>query len=258
MNDCTQASEHGNADATERVAALSQPAPASLSRQEHDNLTETTLVRKRTQAKQRSDARGPTAGPRHGGRPNGQQVVANIRKNSLVHRPGPNRGYPPSSIPAPGPPDYPPDNYGAAPPRAPLMPGGGPQPPFHPGPGPSGYTPPSRHQPLPQSVPPQGNINPGGYPSPRIPPQQPFAQMSRPPSLPQLGGPGQPGQPGRRPIRGGSGSESSASSQQGPMRASSPTAVSDPPVRAQAAKATTFQEMGFQSQQLKEKDCVIM
>jgi hypothetical protein len=256
MNDlsfCIQASEHGNADATERVAALSQPAPASLSRQEHNNLTESTLVRKRTQAKQRSDARGPAAGPRHGGRPNVQQVVANIRKNSLVHRPGPNRGYPPSSILAPGPPDYPPDDYAAAGPRAPLMPGGGPRPPIQPGQGPSGYTPPSRHQPLPQSVPPQGNINPGGYPSPRIPLQQPFAQMSRPPSLPQLGG---PGQPGRRPIRGGS--ESSASSQQAPMRASSPTAVSDPPVRPQAAKATTFQEMGFQSQKLEEKDCVIM
>src|SRR5579863_4746400 len=132
-----QASEHGNADATERLTALSQPAPAALSRQEHDNLTETTLVRKRTQAKQRSDARGPTAGARQGGRPNGQQVVANIRKNSLAHRPGPGRGHPPSSVPAPGRPDYPPDDYAAS--RPMPVPqnssGGGSRPPIRPGPG---------------------------------------------------------------------------------------------------------------------------
>jgi hypothetical protein len=36
------------------------------------------------QAKQRSDARGPAAGLRRGGRQNGQQVVANIRKNSAT------------------------------------------------------------------------------------------------------------------------------------------------------------------------------
>lgn len=52
----TKASEHGNADATERLSALLQPSPQSLSRQEHDNITEAKLVRKRTQAKQRSDS----------------------------------------------------------------------------------------------------------------------------------------------------------------------------------------------------------
>jgi hypothetical protein len=252
LSPCIQAAEHGNADATERLTALSQPAPAALSRQEHDNLTENTLVRKRTQAKQRSDARGPAGGPRQGARPNGQQVVANIRKNSLAHRPGPgpNRVYPSSSVPAPGRPDYaPPDDYAA--PRPPMpgpQAGGGPRPPIHPGPGPSGYTPAPRQQPLPGSLPqpgpPQGHSNPGGYPSPRIPPQQPQF--------------GQPGQPGRgRPIRGAS--DSSTSSQQAPVRTASPTALSDPQVRPQAAKGpATFQEMGFQSEKLENKDCVIM
>lgn len=219
-----QASEHGNADATDRLNALSQSAPAALSRQEHDSLTENTLVRKRTQAKQRSDARGPSAGPRQGARPNGQQVVANIRKNSLAHRPGANRGYP-----------------------SPQLGGGGSRPPIHPGPGPSGYSPPSRQQPLSGSQP-----QPGGYSSPRIPQQS----LARPPSQPQLGGPGQQGRQGR-PMRGGS--ESSTSSQQAPIRTSSPTALSDPPVRPQPAKGpATFQDMGFQSEKLPDKDCVIM
>jgi len=266
LSSCIQASQHGNADATERLAALSQPAPLALSRQEHDNLTETTLVRKRTQAKQRSDARGPMGGPRQGGRPNGQQVVANIRKNSLAYRPGPNRGYPPP-MPAPA------DDYDYAVPRLPAAqipplggPGpnaaGGPRPPIQPGPGPGGYTPPSRQQPLPSSQPPQGNNNPGpgGYPSPRMPPQQPYGQLARPPSQPTLGGggTGQPGQLGRRPMRGGSGS--SIPSLQAPVRTPSPTALSDPPVaRPPPGKGpATFQEMGYQSSKLEEKDCVIM
>jgi len=269
LSSCIQASQHGNADATERLAALSQPAPLALSRQEHDNLTETTLVRKRTQAKQRSDARGPAGGPRQGGRPNGQQVVANIRKNSLAYRPGPgpSRGYPPP-MPAPGPAD----DYDYAVPRLPAAqmpplggPGpnaaGGPRPPFQPGPGPGpgGYTPPLRQQPLPGSQPPQGNnypAGPGGYPSPRMPPQQPYRQPARPPSQPTLGGGA--GQPGRRPMRGGSGS-SVPSQQAPPVRTPSP--LSEPPVVARPPPGkgpATFQEMGYQSSKLEEKDCVIM
>src|SRR6266852_174847 len=120
---CIQASQHGNTDATDRLAALSRPAPAALSRQEHDNLTETTLVRKRTQAKQRSDARGPGVGPRHGGRQNGQQVVANIRKNSIAYHPGPSQGNP-SSLGPVAPARYdsaaPEGYFNQRPPQAPL------------------------------------------------------------------------------------------------------------------------------------------
>ncbi|KAG5639019.1 hypothetical protein H0H81_007927 [Sphagnurus paluster] len=52
---------HGNNDATERLNALSQPSPDSLSRQQHDSITENKLVRKRTQAKQRSSLAFNTA-----------------------------------------------------------------------------------------------------------------------------------------------------------------------------------------------------
>jgi TPR repeat protein len=256
----TRASQHGNADATERLAALSQPAPAALSRQEHDNLTETTLVRKRTQAKQRSDARGPTAGPRQG-RSNGQQVVANIRKNSLAHRPGPgpNRGYPPSPDPATvryvgnAPEGYPAQQVPLS--SSPGSSGGGYRGPIQP-------DNPRSRQPSLSASQPQGsnNVGPGGYPSPRIPSQ-------RPPSQPQLGGPGPSGQQGRRTKRGGSGSgnpsfppgPSSSQQQQARVRTPSPTGLSDPPVRPPPAKGpATFQEMGFQSEKLEGKECVIM
>jgi hypothetical protein len=265
---CIQASQHGNTDATERLGALSQPAPAALSRQEHENLTETTLVRKRTQAKQRSDARGPIAGPRQGARPNSQQVVANVRKNSLAHRPGPNPRYP--SSPGPVYNDAP-EGYPAQPVSLSSSPGSsGFRTPGQPGPapGPGGYFDRPRQQSLsssqPQLAPPQGSNNPGpgGYPSPRLPSQ-------RPPSQPQFGAPGQQGQ-GRRPMRGGSGSGnpplppgasgvSLSQPQPARGRTPSPPAPSDPPVRPAPAKGpATFQEMGFQSQKLEEKDCVIM
>lgn len=266
---CIQASQHGNADATERINALSQPAPAALSRQEHDNLTETTLVRKRTQAKQRSDARGPIAGPRQGGRQNGQQLVANIRKNSLAQRLGSNHRFP--SSPGPVTARYDgdaPEGYPAQrPPQVPLSssPGSGFRPPIQSGPvpDPGGYFAPPRQQPFstpqPQSAPPpQGSNNPGpgGYPSPRIP-------VQRPPSQPQLGG---PGQQGRRVVRGGSGSGNPSfspgpsSSQPARARTPSPPVQSEPPAaRPPPAKGpATFQEMGFQSQKLEDKDCVIM
>lgn len=274
----TRASQHGNTDATDRLAALSKPAPAALSRQEHDNLTETTLVRKRTQAKQRSDARGPAAGPRHG-RQNGQQVVANVRKNSLAHRPGPSQGYPPSSGPvALAQYDSAPEYLNQRPQQAPLSSSPGPSgglnrpPPTAPFPDPSGFIPPQRQQqPLPASQPqysppaPQGPPNgpgpgpgPGGYPSPRI-------STYRPPSQPQLGMPGPPGQYGRtRPGRVSSGSGLPPPGvppqvQQSRIRTPSPPGPAEPPARPPPGKGpATFEEMGYKSSKLEDKDCVIM
>ncbi|KAJ7752451.1 HCP-like protein [Mycena maculata] len=49
------AAAHGNKDAVERLRALAQPAPQTLGRTEHDALTGDKLVRKRTQARIRSD-----------------------------------------------------------------------------------------------------------------------------------------------------------------------------------------------------------
>ncbi|KAG6814211.1 hypothetical protein H0H92_000888 [Tricholoma furcatifolium] len=121
------AQSHGNNDAAERLSALSQPLPNALSRQQHDTITESRLVRKRTQAKQRSDTAGhnnsspdelppplpspqfPAAAPQQGNqsnatgstntlyppqqpqlrqRPDAQRLVETVRRNSM----GPN-GY---------------------------------------------------------------------------------------------------------------------------------------------------------------------
>ena len=54
----SQAADHGNEDAKDRLSQLSQPSPNTISRSEHETLTEAKLVRKRTTAKQRSDASG--------------------------------------------------------------------------------------------------------------------------------------------------------------------------------------------------------
>lgn len=88
----TRAAEHGNADAIDRLAALNQPSPQALSRQEHDHITETTLIRKRTQAKKRSEvATGEYVPPRETGL-NAPQVIDVVRKNSANFGPGPVQG----------------------------------------------------------------------------------------------------------------------------------------------------------------------
>ncbi|KAG0706871.1 HCP-like protein [Suillus ampliporus] len=74
----TLAAEHGNADAEERIAALNQSIPQALSRQEHDTITEAKLVRKRTQARERTSAQ-----PRMS-QEDGRQVMEMARKSSIV------------------------------------------------------------------------------------------------------------------------------------------------------------------------------
>ncbi|KAH9848310.1 HCP-like protein [Lenzites betulinus] len=78
----TRAAEHGNTDATERLQALAQPDAQALSREQHETLTDAKLVRKRTQAKQRSEAVTGVAAP---AMPVEQrsQIVNNIRKDSM-------------------------------------------------------------------------------------------------------------------------------------------------------------------------------
>ncbi|KAF9444740.1 HCP-like protein [Macrolepiota fuliginosa MF-IS2] len=98
----TRARDHGNTDAADRLAALSQPSPQALSRLEHDTITDDKLVRKRTQAKQRSDAvPKPVSHVQNGHLAPGpalpsdsRTVVDVIRKQSMAepsgpqHRPG--------------------------------------------------------------------------------------------------------------------------------------------------------------------------
>ncbi|KAJ7686233.1 hypothetical protein B0H17DRAFT_1204438 [Mycena rosella] len=58
-----EAAAHGNTDAAERLRALAEPAAQALGRTEHDMLTGDKLVRKRTQARQRSDREGGGTSP---------------------------------------------------------------------------------------------------------------------------------------------------------------------------------------------------
>lgn len=52
---CAQAASHGNTDATGRLDALKRSSQAALNRTDHDSNIETRLVRKRTQAQNRSE-----------------------------------------------------------------------------------------------------------------------------------------------------------------------------------------------------------
>ncbi|KAF8189799.1 hypothetical protein K438DRAFT_1907217 [Mycena galopus ATCC 62051] len=58
-----KAAAHGNTDAAERLRALAQSVPQTLGRTEHDALTGDKLVRKRTQARIRSDQGGAAGDP---------------------------------------------------------------------------------------------------------------------------------------------------------------------------------------------------
>ena len=86
-NSSHKASEHGNADAAERLQALSQPQPQALSRQEHNSITENKLIRKRTQAMQRTAEMSPPNSTGPGLAPpsqsEGRRIVEIIRKNSV-------------------------------------------------------------------------------------------------------------------------------------------------------------------------------
>ena len=63
--------------------------PQALSWQEHDTITKTKLIPKRTQAKQRSEVADPSASSRPRQTDiNAPQVIDVVRKNSLNYPPG--------------------------------------------------------------------------------------------------------------------------------------------------------------------------
>ena len=263
--------QHGNSDAQERLAALSRPDPSSLSRQQHEVLTETTLVRKRTQAKQRSDA----SGQRPAGRPDGKKIMENVRKGSML-------------MPA-----VPEDDY---PPLMPSMPSMSQQqqqqqqqPPQQQQPKPQKQQSPApAPQPVPQSqpqsaYPPGQRPLPGSFkPGPRYTLTDPG---SRPGSSQGSGGPGQvpprkggSPDPGRRPTpqqnkpsgqhlsQHGQGQESPPKPK--PSHSPQPIISTLPPPgtgfdqgphsQKPPKGAQTFQEMGIATAKVEEKDCVIM
>lgn len=93
-----KANLHGNTDAVERLQALQGSVSQSLSRQEHDAITEIKLVRTRTQAKQKSEAAGTQ--PR---RPNadGTKIMQGIRQDTINMPTGPPMTPQPTSQPPP-------------------------------------------------------------------------------------------------------------------------------------------------------------
>lgn len=215
------AAEHGNTDAVERIAALNQVVPQALSRQEHDTITEAKLVRKRTQARERSSAQ-----PRMSAE-DGRQVMEMARKSSIQRQQTPPQppahmtslvDSPPSAVPQQLPPQQQPQRQFAGQHRYTLVDPG------------SGSAPPSRQQ------------SPSQQPQPQPQPQPAYARAAgRPPGQRQGSGPPQ-GQPPHTQVTPGD-------------RAPTPQGAARPPG---PKPPTTFAEMGIQGAKLEEKECVIM
>ncbi|KAH9833110.1 uncharacterized protein C8Q71DRAFT_774181 [Rhodofomes roseus] len=216
-----RAAQHGNPDAAERLRALSQPDARRISREQHESLADTTIVRKRTLARQRSQARhGPSGGRPPGPAAQGAQIIHNVRQSSLRHGPPPNGGaFPPSaSAPQVGAPGY------GAPAQLPA----------------------SASQP---HLPPAGSPGPGG--------QRPFANATRYSLVDPGSRSASPAAPGGNRAGVGAGG---LPSRPVPQRQNSGQPdVSSPLAQApQKPGPQTFEEMGISTGKLEEKDCVIM
>ncbi|KAG9313607.1 HCP-like protein [Chiua virens] len=203
------------------LAALSQPSPQSLSRQEHDSITEVKLVRKRTQAKQRSEREGGAARP---SMEDGRQVVDVIRKTSVARHHGQTGAPPPVLTPV--------TEQSQASPQM--------QPAYSPAPAPTQRQFPSQHR--------YTLVDPGAGPTAG---QSPPPMVADSPSY---------ARPAARPPAQRVGSLPTPAAPQGPYNADtggSPT-PQQPPARSAAKGPTTFAEMGIQGVKLEEKECVIM
>ncbi|KZT00733.1 uncharacterized protein LAESUDRAFT_731966 [Laetiporus sulphureus 93-53] len=227
----TRAAEHGNVDASDRLKALSQPQPDALSREQHETLADTTIVRKRTLARQRSEARRGVGGPRPQAGPaaQGRELVNNLRQQ---HPMDPRAGARSPASPGFAPPGgYPPN--GVVPPSAsaPQLNVSGGYPTRAPG-----QIPPSASTPqlVPGGAPGQGQ---GGLAPPR-----PFANATRY----SLVDPGASPAQTRNPSR-----QNSTSSQKEAEAPAAPAAPKPPAPR-------TFEEMGISTAKLEEKECIIM
>ncbi|KAI6043888.1 HCP-like protein [Pisolithus marmoratus] len=218
------ASDHGNADAADRLAALQQPSPQVLSRQEHDHITEDKLVRKRTQAKQRSErasADGGFSNPRPS-LEDGQRVVDLIRRDSIARPAVQDPQSPPA--PAQGMPAIRENVTPASVNAGTHLPQGARQ--F-----------PNQHR---YTLVDPGSASPGGPPPPRTQSPTYARPAGRPPAQ----------RTASAPSQGGilqNGSEGSGGVQ--PPSKQRPAAAKGP---------TTFAEMGIQGARLEGKECMIM
>ncbi|KZT53094.1 HCP-like protein [Calocera cornea HHB12733] len=84
-----KAAKHNNPDAPARLAALNTAQPEGLSRMDHESLTNSTLVRSRTLARERSQSEGKTAS---GGQKKEQEALAAAKRASLIRPSGFSQG----------------------------------------------------------------------------------------------------------------------------------------------------------------------
>lgn len=85
----TRAAAHNNQDAKDRLAALAASASARMSRTEHEAHIDTRLVRKRTQAKNRSDQRaqqGQGQVQQGGGKRGGYAEQSSVRRRDTIRQ----------------------------------------------------------------------------------------------------------------------------------------------------------------------------
>ena len=230
-----KARDNGNTDAAERLTALEQSIPQSLSREQHTVITEDKLVRKRTMAKQRSEQQSPTA-PLHSmpephlqqqqPQQQQQQIMDFARRTSLI-RPNPPRASGTQE----------PQQSGSSPRLRPQQP--------------------SSHQ--------YPNLNRYTLTDTPVPSNR-NASPARPGSA---GTPPTVGRYGRggRAVSGGVGLTTPPQSHSpGPMTTSLPPDAPEnshsdtaaPPGQRLHRGPSTFAEMGIQGVKLEEKECVIM
>lgn len=263
--------QHGNQDAQERLMALSQPDPNSLSRQQHEVLTETTLVRKRTQAKQRSDA----SGQRPTGQPDGKKIMEIVRKGSLLTPAVPGNDYSPPMPSMPSMPQQqqqqPPQQQQPKPQKQQSL-APTPQPVSQPSPQ-SAYPPGQR--PLPSGLKPFASGPRYTLTDPGSRPGSTQGSGGTDPVPPKKGGSPEPGrrptpQQNKLPLKKPSQPDPGQGSLPGPKPSHSPqpiistlpppgTGFDQEPYKQRPYKgAQTFQEMGITAAKAEDKDCVIM
>ncbi|KAK7014138.1 hypothetical protein VNI00_019375 [Paramarasmius palmivorus] len=273
-----KAAAHGNTDAGDRLSAIAQSQ--HLTRAEHDSITESKLVRSRTQAKERSEAQRirdgylakqgpappgypqpppPQAGPgypqapyppqqqqQYPSRRDSKQVVDLIRKNTLQQQrpPQPQQGH--GRYPTEPPQQRPPPQIQAPPPQI--------------------QVPPQQPPPQIQAPPPQQPYNgPGVGPRPHLQTQQSFPNANRYTLTDPGSGSAAPSgrttsphpHPGRR-VTSDSGPGGGLGAGAGGMTPPSSRPTSSAGSGPKKPGPQTFAEMGFQGAKAEDKDCVVM
>ncbi|KAG8713848.1 hypothetical protein FRC09_018256 [Ceratobasidium sp. 395] len=243
-----KAAAEGNTEAPGRLAALSGPNAAPLSRAEHESLTDSRLVRRHTRAKDTAAAAGRVAQAKGDEErkavAGAAQAAARTSAESARPAPAPT----PAPAPAPAEPQRRPGQMalpggrfgGTTPPRnsSPLRPGAG-----------AGSAPAS--PPRKPAASPQRPAAGAGRPFPN---QQRYTLtdegFKNPPASPQVQTPPPQNTPPPPPKQ----QAPAPAPAPAPVPAAAPAAGAKPPKKG----PQSFAEMGFHSQPAEDKDCVIM